>query len=50
MGCCRRKDDGKYVCSICGEEHGLDNIHQLEIKGQSKDICKECATTIKGLV
>lgn len=38
-----------YACVICGEEHGLDDIHQIEIKGEIKKICKGCAAAIKGL-
>lgn len=40
---------GCAVCCVCGEEHGLDNIEHVEIKGETKEICKECATAIKGL-
>jgi hypothetical protein len=38
-----------YTCCCCDEEHDLNNIHKIEIKGKSKKICKECATAIKGL-
>lgn len=40
----------KHICILCGEEHGLDYIHSVEIKGKDRDICKECATAVKGLV
>jgi hypothetical protein len=36
------------VCCVCGEEHGMDDIHEIEIKGENKKICKGCATAIKG--
>ena len=36
------------VCCVCGEEHGLDDINHVEIKGKEKKICKQCATAIKG--
>jgi len=35
-------------CSVCDEEHDLDDIHHIEIKGKIKKICKGCATAIKG--
>ena len=40
---------GCAVCCVCGEEHGLDDIDHIEIKGIPKNICKGCATAIKGL-
>jgi hypothetical protein len=40
----------KHVCILCGEEHGLDHMHFVKIKGKNRNICKECATSIKGLV
>lgn len=40
----------KKTCIVCGEEHGLDDIHQVNIKGKEKNICKGCITTIKGLL
>ena len=39
-----------YICCICGEEHEDEDVHHLEVKGETKDICKGCATSIKGLV
>ena len=39
-----------YICAVCGEEHGLEDVHHVDVKGQTKVICKECATAIKGLV
>ena len=42
--------DDKYLCSICGEAHDENEMHELTIKGKSKKICKQCATAIKGLV
>ena len=38
-----------YVCCCCGEENGLDNLHNVKIKGENKKICKGCVTAIKGL-
>ena len=39
-----------YLCCVCGEEHGFDDIHEFEVKGQTKQICKECADTVHGLI
>ena len=41
---------GCAKCCVCGEEHGLDDIEHIETKGETRQICKECATSIKGLV
>ena len=38
----------KHVCLVCGGEHGLDDIHHIQIKGSIKKICKGCVTAIKG--
>ena len=43
------KIDKKHVCLVCGEEHGFDDIHIINIKGKPRKICKGCATAIKGL-
>ena len=40
---------GCAKCCVCGEEHGLDDIHHVEMKGESRKICKECVMVIKGL-
>lgn len=42
--------NGCAICCICGEEHGLDDINHIEIKGKTKKICKGCATAIKGIL
>jgi hypothetical protein len=42
--------DSKHTCLVCGEEHGLDDIHELDINGENKKICKGCATAIKGII
>jgi len=39
-----------YVCCCCGEDHGLDDIKEVQLKGKTKKICTECVTAIKGLV
>ena len=38
-----------HLCLVCGEEHGLDDIHFIETKGETKKICAQCVTAIKGL-
>jgi len=40
----------KETCIVCGEEHGLDDVREVHIKGKFKKICKECVMAIKGLV
>ena len=40
----------KHICLVCEEEHGLDDIHIVKIKGKQKKICKGCAAAIKGLI
>jgi len=44
----KKEMDKCFVCSCCGEEHGLDDKHEVEIKGETKTFCKECVTAIKG--
>ena len=39
-----------YVCCICGEEHEKEDINEIEIKGQTKQICNGCADTVHGLI
>ncbi len=39
----------KHTCLVCGEEHGLDEIHFIETKGETRKICAECVLAIKGL-
>ena len=41
--------DDCISCICCGEEHGLDDVHHITIKGENKTICKQCVTAIKGL-
>jgi hypothetical protein len=43
-----KKIGEKHICLVCGEEHGFDDIHIIEIKGKKRKICKGCATAIKG--
>jgi len=52
-GCPTREsntEEDLYLCCVCGEEHGFDDIHEVEIKGELKNICKGCADTVHGLV
>ena len=39
----------KHVCTVCGEEHGFDEIHFVETKGEMRKVCAECVLAIKGL-
>lgn len=39
---------GCAICCVCGEEHGLDDIKHIEIKKDTKKICKGCVAAIKG--
>lgn len=39
-----------YCCDVCGEEHGLEDLKDYNIKGEVRKICEECATAIKGMV
>ena len=43
-------EDSSHVCLVCGEEHGLDDIHEMEINGETKKICKGCVAAIKGII
>ena len=38
-----------YCCEVCGEEHGLDDLNDYNIKGRIRKICRECVTAIKGI-
>lgn len=44
--CNERKEE---YCCVCGEKHSPENIKKVEIKGETKKICKECVDTIHGL-
>lgn len=48
----KKKDtkDKLYTCCVCGEEHGLGDLHDINIKTQQKKICKGCVDIIHGLV
>ena len=32
--------NGSTICCVCGEEHSLDDIKHIEIKGKIRKICK----------
>ncbi len=38
------------LCCVCGEEFGLGDLHDVEVKGETKQICDECVDTVHGLV
>lgn len=47
----KKKVEEKYdICCVCGEEHGLDAMHRIQVKKREKKICKECTDIIHGLV
>jgi hypothetical protein len=39
-----------YLCCVCGEEHELSELNDVEIKGQIKKVCEECVDTVHGLI
>lgn len=41
---------GCATCCVCGEEHRLDEIEHIEIKEETRKICKGCAAAIKGII
>jgi hypothetical protein len=43
-----QSSDNVYLCCVCGEEHGLGDLHDVEIKGEIKKVCDGCADTIHG--
>jgi hypothetical protein len=48
----KKETEEEYdICCVCGEEHGLDNLHRIQVKKGERKICKECASDIiHGLV
>jgi hypothetical protein len=47
----KKKAKKEYgVCCVCGEEHGLGDLHDIQLKKENKKICKECVDIIHGLV
>ncbi len=38
------------TCCVCESNFEKEDVKHIEIKGKVKDICKGCATAIKGLV
>ena len=37
------------ICCVCGEKYETDKIHQINIKGETKNICYGCADIVHGL-
>jgi len=37
-------------CIICGTDCEKEEIKNIKVKGNVKDICKECIAAIKGLI
>ena len=44
------KEVTEEYCCVCGEKHDSTELKKVEIKGEKKKICDECAETIHGLV
>jgi len=38
------------VCCVCELKFKEEEVKHIEIKGNVKDICKECVDSIKGLM
>jgi hypothetical protein len=38
------------ICYVCESTFDEEDVKHIEIKGNVKDICKECIDSIKGLV
>ena len=38
-----------YCCDVCGEEHGLEDLKTVKIKGRVRKICRECVAAVKGI-
>ena len=38
------------TCCVCVSNFDKDDVKHIKIKGNVKDICKECVDSIKGLV
>jgi len=41
---------GSFLCCLCDEEFGIDDLHDVEVKGKTKQICDECVDIIHGLI
>jgi hypothetical protein len=39
-----------FLCCLCGEEIQLDDRQDVQVKGETRQICNECVDTIHGLV
>ena len=48
--CVGEKMEETCVCCICESKIKKESIKHIKIKGNVKDICKECTDSIKGLV
>ena len=40
----------EMMCCVCESKLEKENIKKVDIKGKTKNICDECATTIMGLM
>jgi hypothetical protein len=39
-----------YLCCVCREQFGLDDLQDVDIKGETKKVCDECVDTVHGLI
>jgi hypothetical protein len=39
-----------FLCCCCEKKHDQKEIHEIEIKGETKKFCSECVTAIKGFI
>ena len=38
------------ICYVCESKFDEEDIKHIQIKGNIKDICRECVDSIKGLI
>jgi hypothetical protein len=43
--CESNTSEGLYICHVCGKKYDFKDIHEIEINGKIKNICKKCADT-----
>ena len=46
----KNEKERNFECCVCGEEHGIEDIYEFKVKEKTKQICKECADTVHGLI
>jgi hypothetical protein len=43
-------EEKRYTCCVCGEEHGLGDLHDIHVKEQEMKIRTGCVDIIHRLV